>query len=598
MNRDFDTYQKMIKGAIMSIDEVIDIIKYGETINLECKKCENGLPKSLWETYSSFANSRGGTIILGVQEEKEPISIDKKFTLIGVNNATKIKTDFWNTINSDKVSANILVDSNVQIVPFDEDGRCGEIICIEVPQASYKFRPVYINENPIKNTYKRNYEGDYHCSEEEVKAMLRDANDAGNDGTLLDGYNMDDIDIPTLRAYRMEYQLRNPDHVWNTIDDKEFLRNLGGYTVERETKREGLTTAGLLMFGKGLSVRERFDNIRMDYIDETHLIGDQRWSDRLTYDGMWENNLYNFLKKVMPKLVSDLKRPFNLNGIVRNDDTLVHKAIREAFVNLIIHSDYLMTGVLKIVKKDSGFIFSNPGTLKLPIQKIYEGGTSKARNPRIQTMLRMIGLGDNVGSGFPTILNAWGQEKWRKPDLSEDEDINQVELKLWMISLMPQESTEYLQNLYGVDYNKLCNMDQIILSTAYVEKEISNSPLQILLEENSIVVGKHLSNLVANGFLNINSKGRWTTYELNVEYETKTEQMQIEDLPEISHNLKGSDKIIYDYIVANGTINLATIMEITKISTKSGAAIACNRLIDIGLIQRVRCGKNVFYKIK
>ena len=50
------------------------------------------------------------------------------------------------------------------------------------------------------------------------------------------------------------------------------------------------------MFGKGLPVRERFDNLRMDYIDKSNLIGDQRYSDRLTYDGIWENNLFNFIR--------------------------------------------------------------------------------------------------------------------------------------------------------------------------------------------------------------------------------------------------------------------------------------------------------------
>ena len=100
------------------------------------------------------------------------------------------------------------------------------------------------------------------------------------------------------------------------------------------------------MFGKGLAVRERFGNIRMDYIDESNLLPGSRWSDRLTYDGMWENNLYNFMRQVMPKLVSGLRRPFRLEGMVRIDDTPVHKAIREAVVNMIIHSDYMITGVL------------------------------------------------------------------------------------------------------------------------------------------------------------------------------------------------------------------------------------------------------------
>ena len=59
---------------------------------------------------------------------------------------------------------------------------------------------------------------------------------------------------------------------------------------------------------------------------------------------------------------------------MRIDDTPVHKAIREAVVNMMIHSDYLITGVLKIVKTDNCFLFSNPGNLKLPLAAIYEGG--------------------------------------------------------------------------------------------------------------------------------------------------------------------------------------------------------------------------------
>ena len=252
------------------------------------------------------------------------------------------------------------------------------------------------------------------------------------------------IDTSSLRSYRIEFEHRNPDHVWNGVDDLTFLNNMGGYAIDRSTGKGWLTAAGLLMFGKGLAIRERFNNIRMDYLDESNLLPGSRWSDRLTYDGMWENNLYNLMRQVVPKLVSGLRRPFKLEGMVRVDDTPVHKAIREAVVNMMIHSDYMITGVLKIVKTDKGFEFSNPGNLKLPVQNIYEGGHSVARNPRIQTMFRMIGYGDNIGSGFPTILSAWGEENWRKPDLKQNEELHQVDLKLWMISLMPTSSPDSL----------------------------------------------------------------------------------------------------------------------------------------------------------
>ena len=244
-----------------------ELLKFGEHLALECKKAEKGLPKSVWETYSSFANTSGGTILLGIKENMSEEEFANRFTVGGVENPERIISDFWNTINSEKVNVNLLVDDDVYQVEYD--GKI--IIVINVPQASYKSKPVYINGNLLKGSYKRNHEGDYHCTEEEVKAMLRDSNDSGNDGGLVDGYTMEDVDEDTLNAYRIEYSRNNPDHVWNNIDDKDFLRNIGGYTVERETGKEGLTIAGLLMFGKGLSIRERFDNIRMDYIDETNL---------------------------------------------------------------------------------------------------------------------------------------------------------------------------------------------------------------------------------------------------------------------------------------------------------------------------------------
>lgn len=115
--------------------------------------------------------------------------------------------------------------------------------------------------------------------------------------------------------------------------------------------------------------------------------------------------------------------------MVRVDDTAVHKAVREATVNMVIHADYHSTGILKVIKYDDGFLFSNPGNLKLPVKAIYEGGHSVARNPKIQNMFRMIGLGDNIGSGFPAILNAWGEENWRQPDLYDDQELHQVDLK-------------------------------------------------------------------------------------------------------------------------------------------------------------------------
>ena len=498
----------------MDITDINTLLQVGERISFECKKCENQIPKSVWETYSSFANTVGGIIVLGITEHMEEPDQAKRFEITGVNNPTKLKKEFFDTLNSNKVNRNILIEEDVDIVEYEGHS----LLVINIPQVDYRQRPIYINGNMMNGSFKRNYEGDYHCTEDDVKAMIRDANDSGNDSVLMENYTMDDIDANTLAAYRNRFRTANMDHVWNDYSDKDFLLNMGGYIIDRNTHREGLTLAGLLMFGKGLSIRERFDNIRMDYIDMTKLQPDSRWSDRLTYDGRWENNLYNFFMTVQSKLIKDLKRPFRLEGMERIDDTSIHKAVREALTNLVIHSDYMITGVLKVEKHDDCFVFSNPGSLKIPVMDIYTGGYSKARNPNMQAMFRMIGFGDNIGSGFPTILNAWKKENWRQPCLIENQDLHLVELTLTMASLIPDECHIALHDIYGSDYEKLNKEEQLVLATAFTEGSTSNFRMQQLLGKNPLEVGKTLYALVGKGMLVPVNKGRWTSYSLNSEY--------------------------------------------------------------------------------
>ena len=498
----------------MDATDIKVLLEVGERISFECKKAENNIPKSVWETYSSFANTIGGIIVLGITENVKFVGEANHFEITGITNPQKLRKEFFDTLNSNKVNRNILTDSDVEIIDYEGV----PLMCITVPQADYRQRPIYINGNMMNGAFKRNYEGDYHCTEEDVKAMIRDANDSGNDGILIEHYNIDDIDSATFNAYRNRFRTANPDHIWNDYDDKDFLLNIGAYIRDRNTRREGLTLAGLLVFGKGLSIRERFDNIRMDYLDFTNLEEESRWSDRLTYDGRWENNLYNFFMRVQSKLISDIKRPFSLKGMERNDDSLLHKAIREALTNLIIHADYMLTGVLKVEKYDNRFVFSNPGSLKIPVVDIYEGGHSKARNPHIQAILRMIGFGENIGSGFPTILEACKKENWRRPLLEERPDLHLVELTLSMVSLISAECETQLLELYGNDYKEAEKEQQLILATALSEGVIANNTIQLLLDKNPLEAGKLLYALVAKNMLLSTNKGRWTTYSINEKY--------------------------------------------------------------------------------
>ncbi len=66
--------KKVVNESMVSVEQIKELLKYGEKINLECKKAEANLPKSVWETYSSFANTTGGTILFGVEEKKQRLT--------------------------------------------------------------------------------------------------------------------------------------------------------------------------------------------------------------------------------------------------------------------------------------------------------------------------------------------------------------------------------------------------------------------------------------------------------------------------------------------------------------------------------------------
>jgi len=137
---------------------------YRENNRIEAKQALGGLPESIWETYSAFANAEGGIILLGVEELP-----DKSLHALDLLDPQWLIDDFWTIVNDPRmVSVNILTRQNIQIE--DVDGK--QIIAIMVPKAAPEHRPVYIEGNIYRGSYRRSGEGDYRCSREEVDAML------------------------------------------------------------------------------------------------------------------------------------------------------------------------------------------------------------------------------------------------------------------------------------------------------------------------------------------------------------------------------------------------------------------------------------------
>ncbi|MBQ9003573.1 MAG: ATP-binding protein, partial [Eggerthellaceae bacterium] len=203
--------------------DLSDLLSYRENNRLEAKSAARGLPRSLWQTYSAFANSSGGVILLGAEELP-----DKTLIPAGVKNVDKLLDDFWNTVNNpQKTSENILLDEDVRV--FQQDGA--DLIAIFVPQANRRVKPIYLNDNP-KRSFRRNHTGDYLCKMGEIRSMMRDAADESQDAMVLESAPMDYLDADTVKRYRSRFGLIHEGHVWNDYDDADFLASIGAAGID------------------------------------------------------------------------------------------------------------------------------------------------------------------------------------------------------------------------------------------------------------------------------------------------------------------------------------------------------------------------------
>ncbi|MCM1083554.1 MAG: putative DNA binding domain-containing protein [Clostridium sp.] len=72
----------------MNMQELKQLIYKGKKIDIECKEAENNVPRSVYETYSAFANTKGGYIILGVKEDKQKTCVEERFMVQGIKMQT------------------------------------------------------------------------------------------------------------------------------------------------------------------------------------------------------------------------------------------------------------------------------------------------------------------------------------------------------------------------------------------------------------------------------------------------------------------------------------------------------------------------------
>ena len=494
----------MLKSLSLS-----DLENLKETQSLECKLAsgrdgQGKLPEDFWPTYSAMANTDGGLVILGVKEKRG------SFSLQGISQPEKVLKELFDSLNNpNKVSCNLIQAEHIEQQTIDEK----HLLFIHIPAATRKQKPVYLNRNPLGNTYRRLYDGDRLLDDDSVRRMLAEQIEDSRDQRILKGFGLDDIDHESLTIYRRLLSIEKPHHPFLENDDQTFLQQLSCYRKDRETGEAGLTLAGLLMFGVWPSIHEALPQFFLDY-QEHGTDPDQRWIDRIVPDGSWSGNLFDFYRKVYRKLTADLKIPFAIQKGQRQDDTLVHQALREALVNTLVHADFSAHSSIRIHKSPGGFRFINPGLMRIPPDIAYQGGESDCRNKTLHQLFFMIGLGERAGSGLPKIVKGWSSQDWYQPVLNENLELEQTGLRLLLYSLIPDSVLQELQQTFGEHFQNLSKQERTVMVMAKVEQGVTPQRLQTILKMHPTDASQCLRQLTEKNLLQKHGHTRGTVYTL------------------------------------------------------------------------------------
>lgn len=339
----------------MKPEELVEIIKCGETSKVQFKLDVNNAV-SIAQEIAAFANSKGGIIIVGVE--------DKTGGIIGLD-----YQDIQRINNLLTTAAQELVKSPVVISTdtVNIDGK--RLIVVEVPEGTDKPHMDKDGVVFIKNgSDKRRVN-----SKEELSRLLQNSGNMYAEERIIPHSSIADIDLMLFREfYEKKYK--------EDFNEADLARLFANLRLGEEGK---LNTAGVLLFAKKPAVLLPQFFITAIWFWGNEITGlDYRSSDNIT------GSLGSLYSKGLDFIVSKLNRlqgdkSFNTIG----DLEIPEVALKEVLVNALVHRDYFINDSIKLFVFEDRVEIRSPGRLpnNLTVEQI-KLGIRRTRNNIIASL--------------------------------------------------------------------------------------------------------------------------------------------------------------------------------------------------------------------
>jgi len=373
-----------------------ELIAAGESREVEFKTARNALNRDLYETVCAFLNRDGGDILLGVNDEGKILGIDP-------DHVSQMRKDFANATNNPK---KLNPPCYLGIEEVEHEGAI--LLHITVPASPQVHRC-------NSRIYDRNEDGDFDITDNQnaVTQLYMRKQDIYSESTVYPSCSLADLKPELIARVRHVAGIHQQNHPWGSMDDSELLKSAKLIQRGQAGNVEGVTLAGILLFGKDDTILSVLPHHKTDAI--LRRIDVDRYDDR---DDIRTNLLdsYNRLIAFGEKHLND---PFYLEGTQRV--SLRSHILREIVGNLLIHQEYSNPFPAKFVIERGRLFTENANRAHGhgPIDP--DHFTPFPKNPVIARIFKEIGLADELGSGVRKLFKYCTAYCGHDPELIEDD---------------------------------------------------------------------------------------------------------------------------------------------------------------------------------
>ena len=424
--------------APLSIAELIARLnEVDESHEIEAKRSESEVGKSALETISAFSNEPGlggGYLLLGVTENASRV-----FRASGLNDPKKSEQEV-SSLCASAFNRTLRPRVWTELV----DGVA--LVAAFVPEAAAPEKPIFIKSKGMQHgTYRRIGSTDQHCTEDDLRVLFQASSTTPHEDTVVEGATMEDLDAEVITNYRRSLIEANPATELRDASLDELVQSLGG--AKRVDGVLMPTVAGVLLFGKRLSLRRLFPAARVDYvrIPGTEWVPDP---DRRYESIDVREPLLVAFRRIYNAIVDDLPKSFTLapgDPERRDQLALPESAVREALVNALTHRDYRVASAVQVLRYQDRIEVRNPGYSLVEDEQLGEPG-SFPRNPRIADVFREMRLAENKGTGVAAIRKVMQRAGLTPPLFDSDRGRNQFVVALWLHNLIGEDDTMWLRS--------------------------------------------------------------------------------------------------------------------------------------------------------